>query len=435
MSRISTFSRGGVHPADKKELSKNSPIRRIDLPLELIVSMSQHLGAPATPLKKKGDEVVMGEKIGQASSFISADVHSPVSGSVTEVRKVRLASGAVADALVIKCADIQPQMFTLRYDWRSQSSAELLSIIKDMGIVGMGGAAFPAHVKLSIPPDKKAEYLVINGVECEPYLTSDYRSMMERGKETLEGIMIAASIIGAKHICIGIELNKKDAIAHLEALIAEEKLPIEVYGLKMKYPQGDEKQLLKAVINREIPSGKLPIDVGAVVCNIGTCFAIYEACVFHKPLIERVITVSGEAVEEPVNLLAPIGTKASDLLKIAKCNEEEADRLISGGPMMGFAFADEDVPITKGSSGLLALKKVSLDSGVCVSCSKCVQHCPMGLMPNRMFRNIKYGRYSEAMELGLMDCKECGCCAFICPARLPLVQGFRLGKKMGRKKA
>ena len=435
MGRYSTFKKGGVHPADKKELAKNSAIEVLPLPSELIVSMSQHLGAPAQCLKKKGDTVEKGEKIGEASSFISADVHSPVSGVVSEVRKVRLASGAVADAVVIKPNEVQPEMFQQKYNWMEQEKDELLSLVKAMGIVGMGGATFPTNVKLNIPTGKSVDALVINGVECEPYLTADYRVMMERAEGVLEGIMVLNKILSPKKIIIGIESNKMDAVKHLEDLIQSKNYNINVMPLKMKYPQGDEKQLLKATINREVPSGKLPIDIGAVVCNLGTAYAIYEAAVFHKPLIERVITVSGEAITTPKNILAPIGTKASDL--ISYCggyNTQEIGELVSGGPMMGFAFSDEDTPMIKGSSGLLALLPVKLDTGVCVSCGKCVQHCPMGLMPNKMFRNIKYKNYQVAMDLGLMDCKECGCCAYICPAHLPLVQGFKLGKKLGRKK-
>lgn len=436
MGRISTFKKGGVHPEDKKSLAKDQKIERMPLPAELVVSMSQHLGAPALCLKQKGDVVVKGEKIGNAAGFISADVHSPVSGVVTDVRKVRIANGALAPAVVIKVDENQPELFGERFDWKEEDPASLLALIKDMGIVGMGGATFPAHVKFAIPKGKEVDALVINGVECEPYLTADYRSMMERADETLEGIMIIARMINAKKIMIGVELNKSDAIAHLEEEIAKKGYPIEVISLKMKYPQGDEKQLLKATIGKEIPSGKLPIDIGGVVANIGTVYAVYEAIVFHKPLIERVMTVSGEAIKNPKNLLVPIGTKASDL--ISYCGGytiEEPDKLVSGGPMMGFAFADEDTPTLKGSSGLLALPPaLEAPEMPCLSCGKCVQHCPMGLLPSKMFRLIKFGRYQDAMDLGLMDCKECGCCSFSCPSHLPLVQGFRLGKKLGRKK-
>ena len=434
MMRMSTFKRGGVHPNDKKELSKGKAIERLPLPGLLTVSMSQHLGAPAKALKKKGDAVVMGEKIGEASSFVSADVHSPVTGMVADVVPVRLASGAVSEALVIKPDDIQPEMFNTIHDWRAMSPEDLLALVKDMGIVGMGGATFPTHVKLAVN-GKKVDALVINGVECEPYLTSDYRSMIERADETLEGIMVLARILSPGRIIIGIEANKMDAVSYLSSKVREKGYPIHVMPLKMKYPQGDEKQLLKATIDREVPSGALPIDIGAVVCNVGTAFAIYEAVKFHKPLIERVCTVSGESVNDPKNVIAPIGTKFSDLIAYAGGAKEDLVSLIAGGPMMGFAVADPDTPMVKGSGGVLMLPKM-LDevSFPCVLCGKCVEHCPMGLMPNKMFRNIKYGNYKAAMDLGLMDCKECGCCAYTCPSHLPLVQGFKLGKKMGRMK-
>ncbi len=435
MSRISTFRRGGVHPLDRKELSKDSPIEKLPLPGELLLSMSQHLGAPATPLKKKGDSVRRGELVGEASSFISANVHSPVDGTVSDVRKVRLANGAVADCLVIKVDEKQDDgMFDAVYDYSSLSAEDLLASVKEMGIVGMGGATFPAHVKFSIPKGKKVDALVVNGVECEPYLTSDYRTMLERTDKVLEGIMIISRIVSPEKIMIGVEMNKMDAIRVLEERISALHYPIEVVALKVKYPQGDEKQLLKATIGREVPSGKLPLDIGAVVANISTCYAVYEAIVHHKPLIERVVSVTGESVNEPKNVIAPIGAKASDLYAFSGGLKDDINKLISGGPMMGFAFALEDTPITKGTGGLLALPvMITKDTMPCVSCGKCVEHCPMGLMPNKMFRNIKYGNYQAAMDYGLMDCKECGCCAFSCPSHIPLVQGFKLGKKLGRK--
>ena len=435
MSRISTFRRGGVHPLDRKELPKDSPIEKLPLPGELLLSMSQHLGAPATPLKKKGDSVRRGELVGEASSFISANVHSPVDGTVSDVRKVRLANGAVADCLVIKVDEKQDDgMFDAVYDYSSLSAEDLLASVKEMGIVGMGGATFPAHVKFSIPKGKKVDALVVNGVECEPYLTSDYRTMLERTDKVLEGIMIISRIVSPEKIMIGVEMNKMDAIRVLEERISALHYPIEVVALKVKYPQGDEKQLLKATIGREVPSGKLPLDIGAVVANISTCYAVYEAIVHHKPLIERVVSVTGESVNEPKNVIAPIGAKASDLYAFSGGLKDDINKLISGGPMMGFAFALEDTPITKGTGGLLALPvMITKDTMPCVSCGKCVEHCPMGLMPNKMFRNIKYGNYQAAMDYGLMDCKECGCCAFSCPSHIPLVQGFKLGKKLGRK--
>ena len=315
--KLATFRRGGVHPADRKELSKDKAIERLPLPSELIVSMSQHLGAPATPLKKKGDTVRKGEVIGSASSYVSADVHSPADGVVTDIRKVRVASGAVADAIVIKCDEEQSDPFTESYDWRSESPEELLKLIRSMGIVGMGGATFPTDVKLTVPMGKKVDALVINGVECEPYLTSDYRLMLERPDEMLEGVMAAAKILSPDRIIIGIEANKLDAAELLEQKIASNGYSITVQRLQMKYPQGDEKQLLKATIGREVPSGKLPLDVGAVVCNASTAYAIYEAVRFHKPLFERICTISGESVNNPKNVIAPIGTKFSDLIAYA----------------------------------------------------------------------------------------------------------------------
>ncbi len=433
--KFATFRRGGVHPDDKKRLSKDKELERLPFPEELIVSMSQHLGAPATPLKKKGDRVARGEVIGEASSYVSAPVHSPADGVVTDVRKVRVPSGAVADAIVIKCDETQPDMFSEEFDWKDDSPEKLLETVRSLGIVGMGGATFPTSVKLTIPMGKKADALIINGVECEPYLTSDYRLMMERPEGILEGIMAASRIISTDNIIIGIEANKMDAVELLTSVIAEKGYPIKVQPLKMKYPQGDEKQLIKAVLNREVPSGKLPLDVGAVVCNVGTAYAVYEAVRYHKPLIERVCTISGESVNDPKNVIAPIGTKFSDLISYAGGAKEDLVSLIAGGPMMGFAVADPDTPMVKGSGGVLMLPKMIDDvSFPCVLCGKCVEHCPMGLMPNKMFRNIKYGNYQAAMDLGLMDCKECGCCAYTCPSHLPLVQGFKLGKKLGRVK-
>lgn len=430
-----TFRKGGVHPNDKKSLTNKVSLSKIKMPEELVVAMSQHLGAPANLIKNVGDSLEIGELIGTASSFISANVHSPVKGIIKEIRKVTLASGVVCDAAVIIPDENQPEAFNVKRDYSSLNKDELLGIIKEKGIVGMGGATFPVHVKLSIPEGKTVNALIINGTECEPYLTSDHRLMLEKTDELLEGIMICSKIVSPEKIFIGIEENKMDAIEKLRRVISEKNLPIEVIQLKMKYPQGDEKQLLKAIINREIPSGKLPIDVGGVIVNAGSAFAIYQAVVFDKPLIERIVTVSGECVTKPCNLIAPIGTKVKDIIAAAEGFKEEPDKLISGGPMMGFAFFDEETPITKGSSGILAIKdQKSSEKTACLSCGKCAEVCPMGLQPTRMYGLITNGKYAEAMKINLMDCKECGCCAFSCPAHLDLVHAFKFGKKMGRKK-
>jgi Na+-translocating ferredoxin:NAD+ oxidoreductase subunit C len=436
MQRIPTFRKGGVHPNDKKVLSNGQAIERLPMPSELIVPLSQHLGAPASALKQKGDTVAMGEKIGQASSFISADIHSPVNGSIKEIRKVTLANSVVTDAFVIIPDSESPLLDWTEKEYDSLSAVELLALVKDMGVVGTGGATFPTHVKLSVPKGKSVDALVINGVECEPYLTADHRLMLEHTRQILRGIMIVSRMTSPKRIIIGVERNKPDAIETLRQEIAHNGYPIAVVPLKVKYPQGDEKQLLKATINREIPSGKLPLDVGAVVVNVGTVFAIYEAVALRKPLVERIVTVSGEAVSHPKNIKAPIGTKVADLLAFCGGCAQEPEKFISGGPMMGFAFFDDQVPITKGTSGILALLPVTKEKPTvspCISCGRCVAVCPMGLQPTRLYRLIENRNYEGAMKMNLMDCKECGCCAYTCPAHLPLVHGMKIGKKLGRK--
>lgn len=435
MQKVPTFSKGGVHPSDQKLLSRDQAIERLPMPSELLVSLSQHLGAPAKALKAKGDTVLRGEKIGEASGFISANVHSPVTGTIKEIRKVTLANSVTCDAFVIVPDQEQEPEPSETFDWTTQDRSELLAQVKDLGIVGLGGATFPAHVKFSIPVDKKVDAFVVNGVECEPYLTADYRVMLEKGDEVLIGAMIAAKIIGAERIIVGIEMNKVDCIEHLCSIAAEKGYPIEIIGLQVKYPQGDEKQLLKATIKKEIPSGKLPLDIGAVVANVGTCHALYEAIVKRKSLYERIISVTGECIAEPKNVLAPIGTKMSDLLAFCGGFSTEPEKLVSGGPMMGFSFFDEETPMVKGSSGLLALEaQKKFKSTACINCGRCVAACPIGLMPSHLYRYISHGEYAQAMKLSLMDCKECGCCSYVCPAHLPLVHGMKTGKKLGRKK-
>lgn len=435
MSFVKTFKRGGLYLEEKKELSKEKSIETLPFPKELVVSSSQHLGAPATFIKSKGERVERGEVIATPSSFVSAFVHSPCSGTIIDIRKERVSSGGISDAAVIEVDQDSPiKEYKEEFSWEDKSKEELLSLVQNMGIVGMGGATFPTSVKLTTN-GKRVEYLVINASECEPYITCDYRLLLEKSDEILEGAMIVRKILSSENTIIAIENNKRDAAVIIEEKIKEHNYPIKVQLLKTRYPEGDEKQLLYAITGREIPSGKLPLDISSVVCNTATTFAIFEGVKLHKPLMERVITVTGEGIECPKNILAPIGTKAEDLITYSGGMKDGVDRVIFGGPMMGFSVPDLSFPMVKGSGGLLLLlsekeKKVF----PCISCGRCIEHCPMGLLPNRMYRYIKNGKYKEALSLGLLDCKECGCCTYSCPGNIPLVQAFKMGKKESRKK-
>ncbi len=431
MLRGATFKRG-IHPSDKKSLSKGSAIERLPVPSELVVALSQHIGAPAQCVVSKGDRVEKGQLIANPASFVSSAVHSPVRGTVKEVRKTTLATGAVCDAVVITPDEEQPDLFRERHDWKNQSAEELGALVKENGIVGMGGATFPTSVKFAVS-GRRVEYLVINAVECEPYLTCDYRLMIERPEAIIEGTMIAAKILNPENIIIAVEENKEDAALLLEKTARDMGFTLEVALMKMKYPQGDEKQLLYALTKREIPSGKLPLDIGCIVCNTASVNAIFEAVVYHKPLIERVVTVSGECIREPRNLIVPFGTSFRTLFDYCSGDEEKCGEFIAGGPMMGFGMPDLDSPTVKGNNGLVCLpSQKEYPSFPCMHCGKCAQHCPMGLTPNNMYRLITNARYKEAMDIGLMDCKECGSCAYSCPSHLNLVQAFKMGKKLGR---
>lgn len=436
MRNLSTFSKGGVHPADRKELTCTKEIVRLAVPARLTVPFSQHLGVPAKALVAKGEVVKKGQKIAEAAGFISADIHAPAAGTIQDIVRIYLPNGLSSQAAVI---EVDPDGESESYqplDWQTATPAQMISRVKELGLVGMGGATFPLNVKLSIPKGKKAEYLVINGVECEPYLTSDHRLMLERAEELLTGALILKRIVEADHLIIGIENNKADAIELLDSLVRSHSYPIEIAPLKIKYPQGDEKQLLKATIGREVPSGALPIDIGAVVSNVSTTVAVYRAITAGEPLTERVVTVSGQAVKKPGNFLVTIGTPISDLIEVCEGFSEEPVRMVAGGPMMGFAFYDLSTPVMKGTSGVLALTRDEArrsEKTACISCGRCVQACPMGLRPTKLFKSIDKGLYQQAVDSGLNDCKECGCCAYICPASLPLVQGMRLGKNMARK--
>ena len=432
---LRTFKKGGIHPADMKALSKDRVIESGYGCSELLIPLSQHIGAPAVMIRKTGDHLNRGEIIAEAGSFISANIHAPLSGTVTGMKKVLLPNGISSDAVVFKADEVQTQLFENRYDWDSKSPEELLNEIKEAGIVGQGGATFPTNVKLSVPEGTKVEYLIINGIECEPYLTSDYRIMLEKTDEIIRGIRICSRILKPEKTYICFEKNKTDAYELFTKKLAGLNTGIETALFKMKYPQGDEKQLINALTGRQIPSGKLPINVGCVLLNIGTVWSVCKAVERKMPLIERVVTVSGDCVEKPSNYLVPIGTPFSYLIEKSGGLKKEPKKIISGGPMMGFSISGLDVPVCKGSGGIVLLgDKPQARETNCIHCGRCISVCPMGLQPTQMYKLISNGEYEQAFRIGLSDCKECGCCSYSCPAHLKLVHTFKLGKKMRKQK-
>ncbi len=426
-----TFPIGGVHPHDHK-ISAGVAITPAPIPSKVTIFTSQHIGAPAEAVVAKGDTVKVGQLIAKATGFVSAPVHSSVSGTVASVapeldggglRKMAITINVEGDeweesidrtpALVSECT-LEPK--------------DIVEKIKNAGIVGLGGATFPCGVKLSPPPGKSAEFLIINGVECEPYLTADHRLMLEKADEFLVGCRIVMRALGVSKCYIGIEKNKEDAIAHLSA---KAKDGIEVVPLKVQYPQGGEKQLIAAVTGREVPSGALPIEVGAVVQNVGTIYAIYEAVQKNKPLFERVTTVTGLTVAEPKNLMVRVGTPISELMALCGVSADVEGKVINGGPMMGRAMANVAAPTTKGTSGVLVMapeKSLRPKPSPCIACGKCVDACPMGLEPYLISKVAKLGLTDRYVEAKAHDCIECGCCSFSCPAAIPLLDYIRLAK-------
>lgn len=434
MILLKTFSMGGVHPPENK-FSENAAIETLPLPKQAIVQLGQNLGAPSKPIVKRGDMVKTGQLIAKGEAFISANLHAPVSGKVVKIDDAPDASGYRRPAIIIQVEEDEWEVSIDQSDVIERQikldKEEIVERIKACGIVGLGGAAFPTHVKLMIPEGKKAEYLLINGVECEPYLTSDHRIMLEKAEEVLIGTKILMKAMGVNKAIIGIENNKPDAINHLNTLVSNYE-GIVVQPLKVKYPQGGEKQLIKAVTNREVPSGKLPIEVGCVVSNVGTAFAVYEAVQKNKPLIERVVTITGKAVKKPSNFRVRIGTPVSDLIEAAQGMPDNTGKIINGGPMMGKALTNLDVPIVKGSSGILLMKKEESNRPQpkpCIRCSKCTVVCPMGLEPYLLAKLAKLSEFEKAEQEQIMDCIECGSCQYTCPSHLPLLDYLRLGKQ------
>ncbi len=433
-----TFPIGGIHPSDNKEWSKDCPIEVMELPDQVAIPMVQHIGAPATPIVKKGDKVLTGQLIGQAGGFVSANIHAPISGTVTSVDMYGNGQGLRRMMVIIKREgdewmeniDRSPE---IKRECKL-TPEEIIAKIKDAGIVGLGGAQFPTHVKLSVPAGQKAEMLIINGVECEPYLTSDYRNMLERGEMILVGVEILMRALGVKRAVIGIEANKPAAVETLRALIAKGYYNgIEVQTLQTRYPQGGEKQLIAAVTGRQIaPPPALPISVGVVLCNVSTAIAVYEAVQKNKPLIERVVTITGKELKERHNYLMRLGTSVNTLIERAGGLPEGDVKVLNGGPMMGRVIVDIDTPVIKGCSGITVLSGAEArrgEVGTCIKCAKCVAVCPMSLEPYLLYKLARQKRWDLAEEHYNVDCIECGSCLYTCPANLPLLDYIRIGKQ------
>ncbi|HOP81620.1 MAG TPA: electron transport complex subunit RsxC [Fervidobacterium sp.] len=420
--------KGGVHPPEKK-LTKNAEIKTTPLPQKVVVFMLQHAGAPAKPIVQVGQQVKTGQVIGEPQGTISAYVHSPVTGTVTSVSKINSpVHGMAVEAITIERTSDDDWELLPAVDYERASREELLDIVKKAGIVGLGGAMFPTHVKLA--PPKPVDTLIINGAECEPYLTIDHRVMIERNDEVLLGIEITKKILGVKSVYIGIEYNKKDAIDLLEKKWAGK---VQVVPLRTKYPQGAEKQLIKAITGKEVPSGGLPSDIGIVVQNVSTMLAIKQAIIDRKPLIERGMTLSGECVKENGNWWVRIGTPISWVIEnLGKGFVEgiEEVKVLMGGPMMGIPVSSLDTPLLKGNNGITVIQEQERISTNCIRCSYCVFACPMNLQPYLLDLLSRKKKYDEAVAIGLLDCIECGSCSYSCPANVEHVKSIKLAKKV-----
>ena len=430
---LKTFPVGGVHPPENK-MTANVAIEYLPVPEKVTIPFSQHIGAPATITVIKGDKVKTGQIIATGIGFVSTNIHSSVSGTVNKIDFVMDSSGYKQSAVFI---DVEGDDWLETIDRRKEiitdiklSSSEIVNRCRECGIVGLGGATFPSHVKLTVPSGKKCNVLIINGVECEPYLTSDHRLMIERGEEILIGVTILMRALNVEKAMIGIENNKPDALDHLAKLATMFK-GITVHALKVKYPQGAEKQLIKALINREVPSGRLPIDVGAVVHNVGTAFAVYEAVQKNKPLFERVVTITGKSLTKPGNYFVRTGTPVKNLIDSAGGLPDDTGKIVSGGPMMGKAISNTEIPVVKGTSGIVIFPRSESERAriePCIRCAKCVSACALNLEPFLLMTLSEKGMFEKAESERITDCMECGSCSYTCPAGRPLLDYIRLGK-------
>lgn len=445
MGLLSIFKRHpsfdhGIYPVEHKDLTADKPIRRLPFAPELVIPLAQHRGAPAVPLVKVGQEVVRGEPIARADGFVSVPMHAPASGRVRAIALAPTADGPKTQAIHLKVYEAAGQevLYDLERDLNAMTPDEIVAAVQDAGLVGLGGGAFPSHVKMKPPAGRVIETVIVNGCECEPYLTCDHRIMLEQTDALIRGIKLALKATGAKRAIIGVEDNKLDAVAHLRARLPSE-LPITAQAVETKYPQGAEKMLIKSLLRREVPVGGLPADIGVSVYNVGTLAQMGALLPKGRGLIERVVTVSGPAVRNPGNFMVPIGTPVRFLLDQVGVRGELGE-VILGGPMMGMAVASLDVPVTKAVSGVVALELEDPDLArrkvyPCIKCGECLKACPISLNPS-MLGELALARQYERMatEFSLDQCFECGCCAYVCPSNIPLTQYFRIAKSINRDK-
>jgi electron transport complex protein RnfC len=419
--------RGGVHP-DYSKLTASNKIKKAKLPEKVVLPLRQHVGAICDSLVKKGGHVRAGQKIADSDSPISAPIHASISGTVREISTKLTLTGEEVQSITIESDGKDKWVRTKGLHPEKSSREDILAKIRECGVVGLGGAAFPTHVKLNPPKGKKIDTVIINGAECEPYITADHRLMLEEGEKILKGTRIIARVLGVKRTVVTVEDNKRDAMENIRKLSGGE---IEVVSLKTRYPQGDERHLIKAVVGREIPPGGLPFDVGVVVQNVGTAKAIYDAVYDGIPLVERVVTVTGD-VKKPKNLLVRIGTSFSSLIDECGGPQGRMRKVISGGPMMGIAQS-KDVPVMKCTDCILVFNEsrvIEEEETSCIRCGRCIEACPMGLMPSKLFALVRNEKFKACSDYSIMSCDECGCCAYVCPSKIPLVQVIKRGKNV-----